>query len=134
MNLVDTVNGDFSPSEKLSNIRPFRPGDTVAVHARITEGNKTRLQVFQGTVIATKEPRTPNGHFRVRKVSSGIGVERVFPYFSPSVEKVEVVTRGKTRRSKLYYLRQRAGKKARVAIEYGPKKSASSTQSAQSAR
>lgn len=106
MNLVDVVNQDYL-NPKVAEIPSFRAGDTVAVHAKITEGNKTRIQIFQGVVIAVRHHGKLNGHFRVRKISSGIGVERTFPFHSPNVEKIEVKQRGKTRRSKLYYLRDR---------------------------
>jgi len=88
-------------------------GDTVRVHVRIVEGTKSRIQVFEGTVIGIKNagPRTT---FTVRKVSYNVGVERIFPLFSPSVETVEVKSRHQVRRSKLYYLRERRGKSARL--------------------
>ena len=73
----------------------FRSGDTLAVHVRIKEGNKSRVQIFQGMCIALRERGHMGGHFRVRKISSGMGVERVFPFHSPNVEKIEVVSRGK---------------------------------------
>jgi len=120
MNLVDVVNEKYA-SPKVKTFQDFRAGDTVAVHARITEGAKSRIQVFQGVVIGMKEKNTMNGHFRVRKVSSGVGVERVFPFHSPNVEKIEVLQRGKTSRAKLYYLRERSGKSARIAIDYDRK-------------
>ena len=117
MNLVDIVNQDHMRPE-VKNFADFKTGDTVAVHARITEGAKSRIQVFQGVVIALKEKNKLTGHFRVRKVSNGIGVERVFPFHSPNVEKIELMQKGKSRRSKLYYLRDRSGKAARIAIDY----------------
>ena len=120
MNLVDIVEQDHL-SPLVANFPDFRSGDTVAVHARITEGSKSRIQVFQGVCIAIKSKNDLNGHFRVRKVSSGMGVERVFPFHSPNVEKIEVIQRGKSRRSKLYYLRERSGKSARIAIDYDRK-------------
>ena len=120
MNLVDVVN-ELHVNKNVENMPEFRTGDTIAVHARITEGSKSRIQVFQGVCIALKEKGKLTGHFRVRKMSSGIGVERVFPFHSPNVEKVEVVQRGKSRRSKLYYLRERSGKSARIAIDYDRK-------------
>lgn len=120
MNLTDVVN-EIHNQEHVTNFPDFRSGDTISVHYRITEGNKSRIQVFQGTCIARKEPGTLNGHFRVRKISSGMGVERVFPYHSPNVEKIEVVSRGKTKRAKHYYLRDRTGKKARIAVDYDRK-------------
>lgn len=88
-------------------------GDTVKVHVKITEGEKSRIQLFEGTVIA-KNHSGISETFTVRRVSYGVGVERVFPVHSPSVDKVEVVRKGKVRRSKLYYIRQRVGKAAKV--------------------
>ena len=120
MNLIDKVNSEHL-NERVTGYPDFRAGDTVAVHARITEGSKSRIQVFQGMVIAIKEKSLLSGHFRVRKVTNGYGVERVFPYHCPNVEKIEVVQRGKTKRSKLYYLRERSGKSARIKIDYDRK-------------
>ena len=91
----------------------FRAGDTVRVHVRVVEGDKSRIQVFQGVVIARRGGGTRET-FTVRKISGGIGVERIFPLHSPNVDKVEVVRRGKVRRAKLYYLRGRRGKAARI--------------------
>ena len=91
----------------------FGPGDTVNVHVKIKEGEKERIQVFQGVVIS-KRKGTTNATFTVRKVSYGIGVERIFPLHSPIIDKVEVVTRGRVRRSKIYYLRKLRGKAARI--------------------
>lgn len=120
MNLVELVNQSHL-SQRVVNDPSFRTGDTVAVHVRITEGEKTRIQVFQGICIAMKEKNSLNGHFRVRKLSDGYGVERVFPFHSPSVEKIEVISRGKTRRAKHFYLRDRVGKSARIAVDYSRK-------------
>ncbi len=117
MNLVDVVNNDYA-NKNVSSFPKFRTGDTVAVHARITEGSKSRIQIFQGVCIGIKEENSMNGHFRIRKVSSGVGVERVFPFHSPNVEKVELIQTGKSKRSKLYYLRDRSGKSARISIDY----------------
>jgi large subunit ribosomal protein L19 len=89
------------------------PGDTVKVHVKIKEGEKERIQVFQGVVIS-KRNGTTNATFTVRKVSYGVGVERVFPTHSPIIDKVEVVTRGRVRRAKIYYLRKLRGKAARI--------------------
>ena len=100
MNLVDVVKKNYS-NPNVESFPSFKAGDTINVHARITEGGKSRIQVFKGVVISVKSRGKLEGHFRVRKVSSGIGVERVFPFHSPNVEKIEVVQRGKTRRSKL---------------------------------
>ena len=94
-------------------IPDFRPGDTLKVHVKVVEGNKTRIQVFQGIVIA----RSGSGvteTFTVRKVSYGVGVERTFPVHTPIIEKIELVTRGDVRRAKLYYLRELRGKKAKI--------------------
>ncbi len=91
----------------------FAPGDTVTVHVKIKEGEKERIQAFQGVVIS-KRKGTTNASFTVRKVSYGIGVERIFPLHSPIIDRIEVNTRGKVRRSKIYYLRQLKGKAARI--------------------
>jgi large subunit ribosomal protein L19 len=95
-------------------IPTFRPGDTLKVTIRITEGDKSRLQAFEGMCIARKN-NSVNSNFTVRKLSHGEGVERVFPLFSPIVEKIDVVRKGDVRRAKLYYLRDRTGKSARIA-------------------
>jgi large subunit ribosomal protein L19 len=94
-----------------AEIPPLRPGDTVAVHVRIVEGDKERLQLFEGTVIQIRGAG-PNKSFTVRKVSRGYGIERIFPYMTPAVAKVEVKRHGKARRAKLYYLRKRTGREA----------------------
>jgi large subunit ribosomal protein L19 len=95
-------------------IPTFRPGDTLKVTIRITEGDKSRLQAFEGMCIARKN-NSVNSNFTVRKLSHGEGVERVFPLFSPIIEKIEVIRKGDVRRAKLYYLRDLTGKKARIA-------------------
>jgi large subunit ribosomal protein L19 len=98
------------------DIPPFRPGDTVKVHVKVVEGEKERIQVFEGVVL-----RRANGAnretFTVRKISYGMGVERTFPVHSPRIDKVEVATRGRVRRAKLYYLRGLSGKAARIQEE-----------------
>ncbi|BBD08862.1 50S ribosomal protein L19 [Desulfovibrio ferrophilus] len=91
----------------------FKAGDTVKVHTRILEGGKERIQMFQGAVLRVRRGTT-NATFTVRKVSDGVGVERIFPLHSPYLERVEVVSEGKVRRSRIYYLRQRKGKAARI--------------------
>jgi large subunit ribosomal protein L19 len=96
------------------NIPKFEVGDTVRVHFRIVEGEKERIQVFEGVVVARKGKEGPTAVFTVRRVAFGEGVERVFPLHSPRVEKVEVTREGRVRRAKLYYLRERSGKAARV--------------------
>jgi large subunit ribosomal protein L19 len=109
MNKTDLVDKAFLRTD----LPVFRPGDTVKVHVRVVEAGRERVQVFQGVVI-----RRQNGGlhetFTVRKISFGVGVERTFPLHSPSIAKLEVVTRGRVRRAKLYYLRERKGKKARI--------------------
>ena len=95
------------------DIPAFRSGDTVKVHLRIVEGEKERVQVFQGNVIRIKRGTT-DATFTVRKISDGVGVERIFPLHSPFIERVELVSEGRVRRSRLYYLRDRKGKSARI--------------------
>jgi large subunit ribosomal protein L19 len=98
---------------QMREVPPFRVGDTVKVHFRIREGDKERIQVFEGVVLR----RTGGGltaTFTVRKVSYGVGVERIFPVHSPRIEKIEIVARGHVRRARLYYLRELKGKKARL--------------------
>ena len=98
---------------QIKEVTDFNVGDTIKVHAKIVEGNRERIQVFEGLVIK-KQGGSNRATFTVRKQSSGIGVERTWPLHSPIVEKVEVVRRGKARRAKLNYLRQRTGKAAKV--------------------
>ena len=95
------------------DIPEFRPGDTLKVHVRVIEGSRSRIQIFQGVVIR-RQGAGLRETFTVRKVSFGTGVERTFPVHTPVVEKIEVVTRGDVRRAKLYYLRERSGKSARI--------------------
>lgn len=105
---------DFIEKEQMrADLPDFGPGDTVRVHMRIVEGEKERVQVFEGACIAIRGGGSRKS-FTVRKVSYGVGVERTFPYHSPRIEKVEVTRKGKVRRAKLYYLRQRRGRKARI--------------------
>ena len=103
----------ISESSMKSEVPAFEVGDTVKVHVRIKEGQKYRIQVFEGTVIAKRHGGIQET-FTVRRVAHGCGIERVFPVHSPVVDKVEVVRHGKVRRSKLYYLRDRIGKAAKV--------------------
>ncbi len=100
------------------NIPDFNTGDTLRVHVKIVEGDKERIQVFQGIVISRSGGGVSES-FTVRKVTAGIGVERVFPLHSPNLTKIQVMKRGKVRRSKLYYLRGLKGKKARIAEKKG---------------
>ena len=95
------------------DLPPFRPGDTVRVHVRIREGDKERIQIFEGVCIR-RRGRRGSESFTVRKVSYGVGVERIFPVESPAVTKVEIKSRGHVRRARLYYLRELRGKKARL--------------------
>jgi len=105
MNEIEAIEQEYLKKD----IPDFNVGDTVRVHVRIKEGGKERIQIFEGTVIARKHSGI-NETFTVRKVSYGIGVERVFPIHSPMIKKIEVKRRGKVRRAKLYYLRKRVGK------------------------
>ncbi len=100
---------------RADNIPDFAEGDTVRVHVRVVEGVRERLQVFEGVVIGTHRPNSPDGTFAVRRLGShGIGVERTFMFNSPRVDRIEVVRRGRVRRAKLYYLRSLTGKAARI--------------------
>jgi large subunit ribosomal protein L19 len=97
------------------NVFPdFQPGDTINVHVKIREGNKERIQQFQGTVIQRRNSGSAGETFTVRKVSNGVGVERIFPIASPSIEKIERIRQGLVRRARLFYLRGRMGKAARI--------------------
>ncbi|MBC7083133.1 MAG: 50S ribosomal protein L19 [Bacillota bacterium] len=109
MNIIDTIERE----QMREDIPQFKPGDTVRVHVKVIEGGRERIQVFEGVVIARKGTGIRET-FTVRKVSAGIGVERTFPLHSPRLSKIEVVREGKVRRAKLYYLRERVGKAARV--------------------
>ena len=102
----------ISESSMKKEVPAFNVGDTIKVHVKIQEGDKSRIQIFEGTVIAKKHGGV-NETFTVRRVAHGCGIERVFPLHSPVVEKVEVIRRGKVRRAKLYYLRDRVGKAAK---------------------
>ena len=95
------------------NIAEFGPGDTVRVHAKVVEGERERIQVFEGVVIRRRNAGS-SSNFTVRRITHDVGVERIFPIYSPRVEKVEVVRRGKVRRAKLYYLRGLTGRAARI--------------------
>ena len=109
MNSVDIV----EKSRLKDDLPEFWPGDNVKVHVRVVEGTRSRIQLFEGVVIA-RQGGGLRETFTVRKISFGTGVERIFPVHSPVVEQIEVTRRGKVRRAKLYYLRERAGKKARI--------------------
>lgn len=114
MNIIEQLNNesiDKSLAER--DIPSFGAGDTLRVHVKVVEGERERIQVFEGVCIARKN-RSVNSSFTVRKTSYGEGVERVFPLYSPRVDKIEVTKRGDVRRAKLYYLRGRRGKSARI--------------------
>ena len=109
MNLVDKVEQQYTNTK----VPEFRAGDTVRVNVKIREGDKFRVQAFEGVVIAIRK-KGLGSTFTVRKVSFGYGVERIFPLYSPIIENIQVVKRGRVRRAKLYYLRERKGKAARI--------------------
>lgn len=99
---------------KRASIPAFKAGDTISVHVKISEGNKERIQQFQGVVLYRRGSGSNGESFSVRKVSNGVGVERIFPLLSPSIDKIEFVKAGKVRRAKLYYMKGRHGKSARI--------------------
>ncbi len=107
--LIANIERDFMRLD----IPPFRVGDTVKVHVKIREGDKERIQVFEGVVIRHHKGEL-NATFTVRKISYGVGVERIFPVHSPQIDRVEILRRGRVRRARLYYLRDRVGKAARI--------------------
>ena len=120
MNLLQTLESE--EATRLSGgkaVPKFAPGDTLKVNVRIKEGERERVQAYEGVCIARSGGDGLNGNFTVRKISFGEGVERVFPVLSPSVDSIEVVRRGRVRRAKLYYLRDRRGKSARIAERAG---------------
>ena len=106
----------FEKEQLKQGIPDFRPGDTVKVHVRITEGEKVRIQIFQGVVIRRRGGGR-GASFTVRKISYGVGVERIFPLHSPAIDHVDIVQRGHVRRARLYYLRKLRGKKARIRVK-----------------
>ncbi|MCJ7685056.1 MAG: 50S ribosomal protein L19 [Desulfobacteraceae bacterium] len=109
MNVIEALEKE----QMRGDIPGFKPGDTVKVHVKIKEGEKERIQVFQGVVIRKRRGNT-GATFTVRKISYGIGVERIFPLHSPIIDKIEIITRGRVRRARLYYLRNLRGKAARI--------------------
>lgn len=106
-------------ASKRASLPNFKAGDTISVHVKISEGNKERIQQFQGTVLYRRGSSTNGETFSVRKVSNGVGVERIFPTLSPSIDKIELIKEGKVRRAKLYYLKGRQGKSARIKEKLG---------------
>ena len=123
MNIIETLEKEHIAA-LAKDIPDFSPGDTVKVGYKVTEGTRSRVQNYEGVVISRKGGSTLAGSFTVRKISFGEGVERVFPLHSPNIESITVVRRGKVRRAKLYYLRERRGKSARITekTNYKPKR------------
>jgi large subunit ribosomal protein L19 len=111
--LLDFVNADIK-GEILSSLPSFIAGDTVNVHVKIKEGAKERIQQYQGVVLQKRNAGHPGETFTVRKISNGVAVERIFPILSPSIDKIEVMRRGKVRRARLFYLREAKGKAAKI--------------------
>ncbi len=105
---------EIEEEQKKQEIPEFNVGDTVKVHNKIREGNRERIQIFEGTVLKKQGGNTSRATFTVRKISNGVGVEKTWPLHSPNVEKIEITRRGKVRRNKLFYLRKLTGKKAKV--------------------
>ena len=114
MQIIDQIEAEQIKKDKPS----LRPGETVRVHIKVVEGEKERTQIFEGTVIGITR-KGSRSTFTVRKISYGVGVERIFPLHSPRIEKVEVISKGRVRRAKLYYLRERSGKRARLYEQEG---------------
>ena len=110
MNTIEEIEA----AQLRENIPDFSPGDTVRVHVRVVEGNRERVQLFEGVVIARKGGSGARASFTVRKISFGVGVERIFPLHAPIIQDIEVIRRGDVRRAKLYYLRDRVGKATRI--------------------
>lgn len=110
---------NISAASLKSDLPDFKPGDSVRVHAKIVEGNRERIQAFEGVVLKRRNGNSANATFTVRKVSYNIGVERTFYLHSPRVEKIEVLTQGKVRRAKLFYLRPLRGKATRIKTRFG---------------
>ncbi|MEM9100201.1 MAG: 50S ribosomal protein L19 [Pseudomonadota bacterium] len=126
MNLLEQLEAEHI-KELGKDIPDFAAGDTVRVGVKVTEGNRTRVQNYEGVCISRRGGSNLNASFTVRKISFGEGVERVFPLHSPQIDQITVVRRGRVRRAKLYYLRERRGKSARIAekTNYKPKKDGS---------
>ena len=121
MNLIQTLEAEqVAALTELRAIPEFRPGDTIRVGVKVTEGERSRVQMYEGVCIA-RANKAVNSNFTVRKISFGEGVERVFPLYSPAIDSIEVVRRGAVRRAKLYYLRGRRGKSARIAERRDPR-------------
>lgn len=110
--LLNIVAAEYS--DKRKDVPAFKAGDTVNVHVKITEGNKERIQQYQGVVIQRRNVNSNGETFTVRKISSGVAVERIFPILSPSIEKIELVRKGVVRRARIFYIRDKKGKAARI--------------------
>jgi len=120
----------FNKTQLKMNIPDIRPGDVVRVHQKVKEADgKERIQIFEGLVIARKHGKGTNATFTVRKIFQGLGVERIFPIHCPTITKIEVIKHSKVRRAKLYYMRQRTGKKARMSAKGGSAKPSAPDQS-----
>ncbi len=117
MNLIDVVIKDHL-NANVTKLPDFKAGDTLVIGVKIVEGNKSRVQKFEGICIGIKNYKKLDGHFRVRKISNGFGVERIFPFHSPAIDSITVTNVGKSRRAKHYYLRDREGKAARIQTDY----------------
>ena len=128
MNIIETIEAAHAAKLPGAKIPDFRPGDTLVVNVKVVEGERTRIQAYEGVCIA-RSGAGLNESFTVRKISYGEGVERVFPIYSPMIDSVKVLRRGKVRRAKLYYLRDRRGKSARIAerTDNAPKETAKET-------
>ncbi|MDP2641499.1 MAG: 50S ribosomal protein L19 [Candidatus Yanofskybacteria bacterium] len=111
---METATETITKAQLKQDLPDIKPGDTIRVHQKVKEGAKERIQVFEGTVLAQKHGRGLNATMTVRKISMGVGVERIFPIHSPSITKIEVMKRSKVRRAKLYYLRDAKGARARL--------------------
>ena len=118
MNVIETIEAEHAAKLPGAKIPAFQPGDTVVVNVKVAEGERTRVQAYEGVCIA-RSGHGLNENFTVRKISYGEGVERVFPVHSPLVDSIHIVRKGKVRRAKLYYLRGRRGKSARIAERQG---------------
>ena len=125
MDLIEQLEAEQA-AQLAKNVPDFKAGDTIRVGYRVTEGSRTRVQNYEGVCISRKNGNGISGSFTVRKISFGEGVERVFPLYSTNIESITVVRRGRVRRAKLYYLRSRRGKSARIAEDtsYKPRKGA----------
>ena len=111
---LEKIQMDKENVEIRKSFPDFKSGDTINVHVKIREGNKERIQQFQGTVIQRKSIRTNGETFTIRKISDSIAVEKILPLFSPNIEKIDIIRKGKVRRARLFYLRKRKGKQAKI--------------------